>query len=446
MITQVNEIRKKQAGGKNTRTSKMDQVKRLDEQVRSRLAEQKAARSKVAFKSAEDVDREIARLEAQVNGGQMKLVDEKKALAEVSSLRKQRKNFAQFDDQQKQIDDLRAKIKEIKDSMDDPEARAMSEQYTKLQAELDAIKAEQDEAYKGLSKLRDERSKLQAEQNESFAAIRKLKDDHYAQKKAFGNWEREQRQKTRERHQAERDRIAKERRLERAQKMLAEASDPAYLEEIRRANSLLRFFDPSHADATKGPLLADKGLSAQAQRKVDDSGIQGKKLMRKEDREEEYLPAVKKGKKGKKSGNAAAAAATTSDGPAPGKYSCPPSVMEDCAFLGIDPPMSSSEVPAAVEKVKAKLEQWKKDQPEQTRQVSQAIDTVMPSCNAEVVVLTSLRTLKRHRRRSNDWKLRKRVSAQTLTAATTSTVITGRRGKKLDRAWTMPPKPSRKSR
>ncbi|KAL1860402.1 hypothetical protein VTK73DRAFT_7357 [Phialemonium thermophilum] len=361
LIAQANEIRQKQAGGKNARNAKQEQIKRLDEQLRSRIAEQKTARSRVPFKSVEEIDREIERLERQVNGGMMKLVDEKKALAEISNLRKTRKNFSQFDDAQKQIDELRAKIKAIKDSMEDPEAKALSEQYAKIQAELDAIKAEQDEVYKNLSSLRDEKSKLQAEQQEKYLAIRKLNDEYYSQKRAFDQWEREQRQRARERKQAERERIQKERNMERAQRMLAEASDPAYLEELRRANSLLHFFDPSHPtdSSSKTPLIASKGLTAQPQRKVDDSGIQGTRLLRKEEREEEYLPAVKKGKKGgKKSGHAESS---------PKFFNCPPSVIEDCAFVGVDPPMSAADVPAVIEKIKARIEHWKADQPEQTR-------------------------------------------------------------------------------
>lgn len=315
----------------------------------------------MSFKSVDEVDREIERLDRQVNGGMMKLVDEKKALDEMSKLRKMRKNFSQFDDSQKQIDDLKVKIKEIKDSMENPEAKALGEKYNKLQAELDTIKAEQDEVYKNLSGLRDERTKLQKEQSEKFAAIRALKDTYYSQKKAYASYDREQREKLREKHQADRDRIAKERKMERAQKMLAEASDPAYLEEIRRANSLLHFFDPTHKAAEKTPLLEDKGLGAQAQRTVDATGIKGSVLKSKKDRDDDYLPAVKKGKKGKK---------TTPSETAPKTFSCPPAVMEDCAFVGIDPPMSAADVPAATEKVKAKLEQWKADQPEQTRKVS----------------------------------------------------------------------------
>ncbi|KAG6017300.1 hypothetical protein E4U43_001810 [Claviceps pusilla] len=357
LIAQANEIRQKQAGGKNARTGKLDQIKRLDEQLRSRTAEQKTAKAKVPFKSVEDVDRQIAELDKQVNSGSMKLVDEKKALSDISSLRKMRKNFGQFDEAQKQIDDLRAKIKEIKDSMEDPEQKALSEQYNKIQAELDAIKAEQDEAYKGISSLRDQRSKLQAEQQEKYLAIRKLKDDYYGQKKAFQAYEREAKEKARARRQAEQEAYIQEKKKAEAEKKLAEASDPAYFEEIRRANSLLQFLDPTHK-VEKGPLMADTGLGAQAQRTVDDAALKGTKLVRKEEREEEYAPAVKKGKKGKKN-NAGASAAKS--------FNCPPAVVQDCAFIGIDPPMSSTDVPAVIEKVKAKLDHWKNDQEAQTQ-------------------------------------------------------------------------------
>lgn len=381
------------------------------------------------FKSTEDVDREIARLEAQVNGGMMKLVDEKKALAEISSLRKTRKNFSQFDDAQKQIDDLRAKIKEIKDSMDDPEAKALSEQYTKIQAELDVIKAEQDEAYKSLSSLRDERTKLQAEQSEKFQAIRKLKDEYHTARKAFAEYEKERRARDRERQQAERDRIAKERRMERAQKMLAEASDPAYLEEIRRANSLLHFFDPSHVADKSTPLLANKGLGAEAQRKVDESGIKGTKLVSKKDRDEDLFAPAKKGKKGKKAPAE----------PASKTFQVPPSVIEDCAFIGVDPPMSPADVPAVTEKVKAKLENWKKEQPEQTKRVC----FVSLPLSVENMILTFFhRTSRRQRRRSSVSKPRSRAPPPAPPPPTAPR--TARRTRRT-RPWPRSPKASRMS-
>ncbi|KHN94177.1 uncharacterized protein MAM_07914 [Metarhizium album ARSEF 1941] len=367
LIAQANEIRQKQAGGKSARTTKLDQIKRLDEQLRSRIAEQKTAKAKVSFKSAEDVDRQIASLEKQVNSGTMKLVEEKKALSDISNLRKVRKNFGQFDDSQKQIDELRAKIKDIKDTVEDPEQKALSDQYNKIQAELDAIKAEQDEAYKGISNLRDERSRLQAEQQEKYTAIRKLKDDYYGQKKAFQAFEREAREKAKARREAEKEQWRKESLKKEADKALAEASYPAYYDEIRRANSLLQFLDPTYKAETRGPLTTDSGLGAQVQRTVDDSALKGTKLVRKEDRDDEYAPAVKKGKKGKK-GGASATAAPAAAAATPTKFfNCPPSVVEDCAFIGVDPPMASADVPGVVEKVKAKIDHWKNDREAQTQ-------------------------------------------------------------------------------
>jgi uncharacterized coiled-coil DUF342 family protein len=403
LIAEVNEIRAKQGAGKSSRTSKLDQIKRLDEQMRSRIAEQKTARGKVPFKSVDELDRQIEKLDAQVNAGTMKIVDEKKALAEISSLKKQRKNFSQFDDSQKQIDDLKAKIKEIKDSMDDPEAKAMSERYNKAQAELDAIKAEADEAYKGLSALRDERTKLHAEQQETFQAIRKIKDDYWQQKKAAQAYEREARDRARERRQAEHDRYRAERKKAHAQEVLAEASDPAYLEEIRRATGLLRFLDPSLDQAEKAPLLADRGLGAQADRKVDGSDIKGTKILSKKDRDDELFPATKKGKKGKKSA-----------GPAADKFSCPPSVVEDCASMGIDPPMSAADIPATIEKVKAKLDHWKSDQEAQTQRVR---SVPRPLTNTP---LTRPRTSRRPRRSSPSSRPRRRPTVRPPTARPTS--------------------------
>merc|ERR1712029_720357 len=106
----------------------------------------------------------------------MKLVDEKKALAEISSLNKARKNFSGFDTQQKAIDDLKNQIAEQKKLLDDPEQKALSQKYTELQTELDALKAEQDEAFKNMKAVREAADKARAEQQEKYHAVKEFKD------------------------------------------------------------------------------------------------------------------------------------------------------------------------------------------------------------------------------------------------------------------------------
>ena len=361
----MKETREKQGAGKAGRNKIFDDIKNEDNKLKELIAAQKVARSRVSFKNVEEIDKEIDRLDKQVNSGLMKLVDEKKALTEISNLRKQRKGFAGFDDAQKQIDEKKAKLKALRDTLDDPESKALSEKYNKVQAELDTIKAEQDKAHASLDSLYDQKKKLQAEQQEKYNAIKKIKDDYYQQNRAVQKYEYEARQRARERKKTEQENYQKEKRKARAQELLEAASDKAYLDEIRRAESLLRFLDPSYT-AEKAPLQAPSQFQATAQRKVDDSGLKGMKVVRKD--EEDYFAGTggKTGKKNKK----AAAAAATSETPAPtGKYSCPPSVMEDCSAMGIDPPMSASDIPAVREKVMAKLKHWKEDQDAQTEKV-----------------------------------------------------------------------------
>lgn len=353
LLARLKEIREKQVAGKATRNKLLDQIKKEDAIVKELIAQHKTARSRVNFKSIEDLDREIDKLDKQVNTGTMKIVDEKKALNEISMLRKQRKCFSGFEESQKNIDAKKSLIKDLRDQFDDPESKALSDQYNKIQAELDEIKAQQDEVYKSINSLRDERKRLQDEQQTKYLAIREIKDNYYEQNRAVQKWEYEVRQKARDKKRADEERLQQEKKKTRAQQILAEASDKAYLDEIRRAHSLLHFLDPSFI-TEKAPLLAPSKFQALPQRQVDASGIKGVRIAKKE--EEDYFAGNvgKKGKKGKKSS------------PGEARYSCPPSVMEDCTFMGIEPPMSAAEIPAVKEKVLAKLAFWKADQDAET--------------------------------------------------------------------------------
>ncbi len=51
LIAQLSDIRQKQAGGKSARTSLQEQIKRLDEQLRGRINENKVARGKVPLRA-----------------------------------------------------------------------------------------------------------------------------------------------------------------------------------------------------------------------------------------------------------------------------------------------------------------------------------------------------------------------------------------------------------
>lgn len=329
----------------------------------------------MSFKSVEEIDREITRLDKQVESGTLRLVDERKAVTDISNLRKQRKGFAELEETQRTINNLKNQIAELRKTLDHPESKALSEKYAEIQKELDAIKAEQDEASKNLNSLRDERSSLQNEQRQKFNAIRDLKKSHFDARRAYKQYEDEQWKIRRERQKAQRDAIEHEKKKKVADRKLEEASVPAYTDEILTAQALIRHFNPTYDFAALGLDDDKKGdtgaFRAQIGRTVDDSDIKGVKVLKKEDREEDYFVGTggKKGKKGKKgsSNNSPTPGTPSSEGT---KINLNIGVIEDFAKLKIDPPMNPTDVPAVTEKLAANITDWKKNQASKTEEVS----------------------------------------------------------------------------
>lgn len=348
----------------------MDKIKRLDEKLKSQISDQKNQRAKVSYKSADDVQQDINRLQKQVDSGTMKLVDEKKALDEISKLNKVKKGFGGFDEAQKSIDATKAEIATLRKELDDPESKALSDRYTAITTELDKIRAEQDEAFKGLNALRDERTKAQEEQQKKYAAVKELKDAYFQQRRAAMEYEKEAKRIRWEKKKAEDDAYHRGKRQEAAKSKLEDASAPAYQDEIRTTQSLLAYFDPS--SVSKQQASGPGKFAATDFRKVDDSGIKGTALKKKGEDEENYFiggGGKKKGKKGPRSapadGVASPVAETTSS-----KFNLDLGTIDSLARIGVDPPMSQADVPNVVEKLKEKLSFWKGDQDRKTKEVS----------------------------------------------------------------------------
>lgn len=364
----MNQIKEQQKSGKTSRSSVLAQIQRIDEQVKSRITEQKTARARVNFKSADEVQNEINRLQKQVDTGMMKLVDEKKALAEITSLNKQKKGFVGFDAAQKTIDDLKAQIAELRKSLDDPASKALSDRFSAIQQELDTIKAEQDEVFKNLNALRDERTKANEAQSVAYSNVKEIKDKFFQARRAHKEYEQEAYRIRKERQQTERQQYEAGKRKAIAQSKLEDASAPAYQDEILTTQGLIRYFDPSSVEAKQA---AGPGkFAAQATRTVDTSDIKGTALPRKGDEQEDYFVGNggKKGKKGRKTaqnGSPAPAAENVN-----AKFNIPFGVLEELAKVDVQPPSNQGEVPAVVEKLKEKLSHWKENQDSKTKEVS----------------------------------------------------------------------------
>ncbi|KAK5464584.1 multicopy suppressor of BFA (Brefeldin A) [Exophiala xenobiotica] len=356
LVDEQKSIRQKQQEHKAGKAGLQEKFNKNESEIKKWIAEQKDVRTRAGFKSADEIDAKVDSITKQVDSGTMKLVDEKKALAEISALKRQKKTFAGLDELQQKIDERKAENAELRKSFDNQETRDLSQKYENNQKELDEIKAAREGTNKNFDALKAEREKLYQEQQVTYAAIRKVKDDYHTQRKAYKEYEDQLYQQRRERQKAERDAYEKEKRRRIAEQKLEEASEPAFMDEIRTAEALIRHFDPSYSN--EGGEKESNQYAATAQRTVDESGFKGMKVMKKED--EDFFVGSggkKKGKSGKKG-----AAATAESG----KLNMNIGIIEQLGKVGVDPPSTQAEVPGVVEKLKAKAEGWKKDQKSQT--------------------------------------------------------------------------------
>ncbi|KAK4498270.1 hypothetical protein PRZ48_010928 [Zasmidium cellare] len=377
--TELAGIRSQQQSSKSGRTQVLDKIRRLDENLKSRITESKNARSKVQFKSADEVQKKIDELQKDVDSGKMKLVDEKKALADISQLNRLKKGFAGFDESQKGIDETKAQIAELKKQLEDPEQKALSDRYSKIQEELDAIKAEQDESFKSLNSLRDERTKLHEEQQKKWSTVKEIKDAYFEQRRAAVAYEREAKRVREEKRKAENDAYFRGKRQEAAKSKLEDASAPAYQDEIRTTQALIAHLDPSSVG--KKEAAGPGKFAASASRTVDASGIKGTALKKKGDEEENYF--IGGGGKKKKGRGQKDANGVSSPAPEGGKFSLDLGTIDSLAKIGVDPPMSQADVPTVVEKLKEKLDFWKKDQDRMTKENVQKAQAEIDRLEAE---------------------------------------------------------------
>ena len=340
----------------------------LEAKLKSKIEAQKEQKKKLPFKSAEEVDAKINSLQVQVDTGTMKLVDEKKALAEISNLHRVKKSFGTFAEADKAIADLKQQIADIKKTREDPEVKALSDRYTAIQKELDTIKAEQDELFKNRKGLFDEMGKARDEQQEKWANLKQIKDAYFQASRAYKDYEREAAKQRAERRRQEREAYEAGKRKEVAKKKLEEASQLAYQDEILTAEGLIRYFDPSSIESRQA--TGPSKFAAIAQRTVDaGDSFKGMKVVSKKDDEDNYfVGGGGKKKKGKKVPQADGSPVPSLPVPE-SKFNLPLGVIEELAKIGVEPPMSQGDVPAVVEKIKGKLENWKKDQDHKTKEV-----------------------------------------------------------------------------
>jgi hypothetical protein len=294
-------------------------------------------------------------LEKQVDSGNLKLAEEKRALQEINQTKRMRKTVESFKADSDAIDADRAAVDELKKQLDDPEAKAISERYDAIKAQLDEIKKEEDEVYANRSQLIEERQSLQqeldvlfAERRESTVQFREANDQYYEKIN-------EDRARRAERRRAQKESEEEEKRKARAIQLREEASQPAFQLQIEDCQTLIDFFSGKSTTVTVSSAKAgctEPTLEIRQVEAVPDNFVPRKK---KGEEEEAYFVGGKgkgKGKKGSKTNGAAAAAPEASSSSS--NVNVPFATLSALFSLSIPPPSSQADVPRVVEDLKTK--------------------------------------------------------------------------------------------
>ncbi|KAK0556346.1 multicopy suppressor of BFA (Brefeldin A) [Tilletia horrida] len=382
--TELDEIRNKQAGSKGSRGKVLDQIKSLQDSTGKRIKDLNAAKSKLQFKSPAEVDAQIARLNGQIESGTMKLVDERRAINEISNLRKAKKTYDTLAAQQASIDADRKTIDELRKTLDDPESRALSKRYDEIKAELDTIAKETEKQAGSRSKLLDQRTALSKRLTELNQARRDRQAAYRAENEKFHARVQAEREKRNERLRAEREAAADAKRKEHETQMREDAALPAFAKEIEDCDVLLNYFTNKAGLApSQGSAASSQSISSSSRlgkpleiRRVEPDAAgdapQGMRVAKKKGEEDEgdffFSGSGKKGKgKGGRGGaggkQAAAAPAASADTTADADASTassssalhvPLGHLSALLALSIPPPTSTADLPRVIDNLKLK--------------------------------------------------------------------------------------------
>jgi hypothetical protein len=295
-------------------------------------------------------------LDKQVESGTMKLVDEKRALQEISTVKRNRRAVEGFQADQESIEADRRAVDELKKQLDDPESKAISERYDAIKAELDELKREGDEAYAGRTKLFEERDSFQARLNtlfnqkrESAQQFRDLNDRY---------WTKINEDRARRAERAREQRAAEEAQKKRdvAERLRDEAEIPAYQAQIEDCQTLIEHFSGKSSGNTITPLAVKPDVAGVPKldiRKVDGAPEGSIARTKKGEKEDSYFV----GGKGKGKGKRGASKPADANGTSPttnAPLNVPLATLSALLTLSIPPPASAVDVPRVVEDLKTK--------------------------------------------------------------------------------------------
>ncbi|RKP26121.1 hypothetical protein SYNPS1DRAFT_14651, partial [Syncephalis pseudoplumigaleata] len=372
---ELKEIRDKQAGLKQSRQKVFDQLDAINKSVKTKVAELRAAKDKAAYKTVGEIDGEISKLESAIQSGRLKLVEEKRAINDITALRKSRRVVETFEEQQRVIDEEKKRLDEIRKQLDAFNNKALSDRYQEIQTELDKINKASDADRDQRRSLFGQRDDIQKEMDELYNSRRALNTSYREANDLYYQWQQEERVRRAEAARLRRHREHEEQLEAQIKEIMEQADAPAYTLEIESCDAIVAYLQ-SHLAGGK-----DKGAATAADttatpvggkldiRRVDagENTPKGMVLKKKSERDEEnYFVGKKQAAKKAQPAADASTPSTARKESAAAPFKLPLSVMERFWGIKVEVPTSRDDVPKALEAVQARKQWYTEHQTEAT--------------------------------------------------------------------------------
>jgi uncharacterized coiled-coil DUF342 family protein len=340
-----------------------------------------SAREKIPFKSSQDIDRRVAEMEALIEGQTLPLIEEKRMVAEISKLKKMKKNMDAVS-QSSNIEIEKTRVKSLKNALDEKKAELdqLSNNYVKIQERLKELDSKKDSSANAMKHLLDQRSKLSKTVNELYDQKRTAQQELVALNER--NRERIEEEK---KQRIEQNRI---RDLERQIGMLRRSKNaliatPPFQYEIEQCQALITYFHQfikKDAKSPASPIV--EGINSLNIRRPDDNGflpkgVSASVFSKKED--DDFYSSMSKKKKEKDTKEKAVSESTV-------KLTLPLAILSGLSALQVSIPSTITDVPTVVEFIenrKSSFEDQVQSQIEENKAKAHAIEQQIAELEAQ---------------------------------------------------------------
>ena len=290
----------------------------------------------------------------------MRIVDEKRALQEITSCKRSRRTVEGFEAEDVFIKAERKKVAELRAQLDDPPSKQAAERYDSIKAELDELRKESEETYTGRSKLFEERDNIQ---NQLQAAFNRKRESSQLFREANDHhWTKINDDRARRAEKARTQRAAEElrKKQEIAKRLREDAQLPAFQAQIEDCQTLIDYFSGrsiGNITYKSTPLSVNPeitGVPKLELRKVEEPPKGWVVQKKKKGEEDAYFISSKKDKAKKGSSKAGIATPATPIANASTSLNVPLPTLSALLSLSIPPPASNLDLPRVIEDLNTK--------------------------------------------------------------------------------------------